>query len=131
MIEVRDGSVRNYFGNYDSYLLSVESEVDAGERERNAQAGAKGKVATPGNQPTGSAAQEHRQARRDQRKTEKEIKNLEKKIARLDEEKRELNDKMMSETNAQEAMKLHEAIEKLNQELIESEERWLELSEET
>ena len=50
-------------------------------------------------------------------------------IARLDEEKRELNAKMLTETDPDEAMKLHEAIEKLNEELTSSEERWLELSE--
>jgi ATP-binding cassette subfamily F protein 3 len=129
VIEVRDGSVKNYFGNYDSYLLSVENEIDAGERERMQQTGGKTKSAPAGGKTPASPSQDHRQARRDQRKTEKEIKNLEKKIARLDEEKRDLNEKMLSETNPQEAMKLHEAIEKLNQELTESEERWLELSE--
>ncbi len=124
VIEVRDGSVKNYFGNYDSYLLSVENEVDAGERERLGQSG--------GNKPdvAGRApSKDHRRDRRDRRKTEKEIKNLEKKIARLDEEKRELNAKMLTETDPKEAMKLHEAIEKLNGELTSSEERWLELSE--
>lgn len=126
VIEVRDGSVKNYFGDYDSYLLSVENEVDAGERERLGQSG--------GNKPeiAGRApSKDHRRDRRDRRKTEKEIKNLEKKIARLDEEKRELNAKMLTETDPKEAMKLHEAIEKLNGELTSSEERWLELSEET
>jgi ATP-binding cassette subfamily F protein 3 len=126
VIEVRDRSVKNYFGDYDSYLLSVENEVDAGERERLGQSG--------GNKPeiAGRApSKDHRRDRRDRRKTEKEIKNLEKRIARLDEEKRELNAKMLTETDPKEAMKLHEAIEKLNGELTSSEERWLELSEET
>ena len=31
--------VRNYFGDYASYLQSVESEIDSGERERNLSAG--------------------------------------------------------------------------------------------
>ena len=39
VIEVRDGSVKNYFGDYDSYLQSIESEVDQGERQRERQAG--------------------------------------------------------------------------------------------
>ena len=34
VVEVRDGSVRNYFGDYDSYLQSIEKEIDEGERER-------------------------------------------------------------------------------------------------
>ena len=113
VIEVRDGSVKNYFGDYDTYLLSVENEVDAGERERMAQA--KGKTAPAGGKPPAAASPaDHRQVRRDQRKTDKEIKNLEKKIAKLDEEKRELNAKMLTETDPNEAMRLHEAIEKLN-----------------
>ena len=124
VIEVRDGSVKNYFGNYDTYLLSVENEVDAGERERLGQSGGN-KAGTPGHAPS----KDHRRDRRDRRKAEKEIKNLEKRIARLDEEKRELNAKMLTETDPDEAMKLHEAIEKLNEELTSSEERWLELSE--
>ena len=33
VIEVRDGSVKNYFGDYDTYLVSVENEVDDGERD--------------------------------------------------------------------------------------------------
>ena len=37
---------------------------------------------------------------------------------------------MLNETDPQEAMRLHQAIEKLNQDLVETEERWLELSEE-
>ncbi len=134
VIEVRDGSVKNYFGDYDSYLLSVENEVDASEHERLAQA--KGKAAAVAGKPPvprkapASSPDDYRQVRRDQRKTEKEIKNLEKKIAKLDDEKRELNAKMLNETDPQEAMRLHQAIEKLNQELVETEERWLELSEE-
>lgn len=142
VIEVRDGSVKNYFGNYDSYLLSVENEVDAGERERLAHSQGNPSQGNPsqGNQSkrrsttvAGKAVapkKDHRQARRDQRKTDKEIKNLEKKIARLDEEKRELQTRMLEETDPQEAMRLHEAIEALNQDLTESEGRWLELSEE-
>ena len=39
VIEVRDGSVKNYFGDYETYLQSVEQEVDQGERERAAGSG--------------------------------------------------------------------------------------------
>jgi ATP-binding cassette subfamily F protein 3 len=128
VIEVRDGSVRNYFGNYDSYLVSVETEIDDGERERLKQN--KAKPAPVADRSPVSASQDHRQARRDNRKAEKEIKNLEKRIAKLDEEKRALNTKMMTVTDPNEAMRLHREIEELSRELAETEERWLQLSEE-
>jgi ATP-binding cassette subfamily F protein 3 len=133
VIEVRDGSVKNYFGNYDSYLESVEKEIDEGERERAGQARRKagqsnGKQSSGGSPPA-SKAIDYRQSRRDQRKAEKELQNLERKIARLDDEKRELNEKMLSETDPDEALRLHEAIEEINRELTGSEERWIELSE--
>jgi len=124
VIEVRDGSVKNYFGDYDTYLESVEKEVDDGERERNAKAG--NSKASSSSKPTGK---DYRQNVRDQRKAEKEVKNLEKKIARLDDEKRTLNDKMLTETKPDAAMKLHEQIQELEKELAGCEERWLELSE--
>ncbi|TWU46045.1 putative ABC transporter ATP-binding protein YheS [Novipirellula aureliae] len=123
VIEVRDGSVKNYFGDYDTYLESVEKEVDDGERERNAKVG--NSKAGSSSKPTGK---DYRQNVRDQRKAEKEVKNLEKKIARLDEEKRKLNEQMLTETKPDAAMKLHEQIQELEKELAGCEERWLELS---
>ncbi len=127
VIEVRDGKVKNYFGNYDTYLESVEKEIDDGERER-AQKGKGAQKSPSGPAPKGKA--DYRQNQRDQRKAEKEVKNLEKKIARLDDEKRALNDKLMNETNPDEAVRLHEEMTKINEELTAAEERWMELSEE-
>ena len=126
VIEVRDGKVKNYFGDYSAYLESVEQEVESGERERS---GGKGNTGHPKaqNQTSGN---DYRQARRDTRKVEKEIKNLEKKIAKLDDEKRQINTELMSETDPEKAMKLHESIQDLSQQLEECEERWLELNEE-
>ena len=44
VIEVHDGRVKQYFGNYDDYLVSVESEIDEGERQRTGKsAGGGGK----------------------------------------------------------------------------------------
>lgn len=123
VIEVRDGSVKNYFGNYDSYLQSVESEIDEGERQRNSAAG----KSPEAGKPTGKAS-DYRESQRDQRRTEKEIKNLEKKIARLDDEKREINEKLLTETDPDKAVQLHESLIELTSELEAAEERWMELS---
>ncbi len=37
IIEVRDGTVKNYLGDYDAYLYAMNKEIDDGERERDAQ----------------------------------------------------------------------------------------------
>ncbi len=118
VIEVRDGSVRNYFGSYQSYCESVEKEVDEGERVRNAAAGTTPKKSSGGGGKNNAS-----------RNPGKELKNLERKIAKLDDQKKELSQKLLNETNAKEAMKLHEEVEAIKTELAEAEEKWLELSE--
>lgn len=126
VIEVRDGSVRNYHGDYDKYLESVEKEIDEGERERaNATASGKFTGTAPNGKPSGG-----KKPQRDERKIRKEIRNLEKKIARLDEDKREVNDQLLTETDPDEAVKLHEQLTAIGEELGEAEERWMELCEE-
>ena len=123
VIEVRDGTVKNYFGDYDSYLQSVETEIDRGERER-------AKAAGRDPEPRGkkNAAKDYRADKQETRRVEKEIKNLEKKIARLDDQKKAINQKLLSETNPDEAVRLHEELTKISDELESAEERWLELS---
>ncbi len=127
VIEVRDGKVRNYFGDYDAYLAAMENEVDEGERQRTG--GTKpATAALPAGAPPKSKEVDHRQNQRDQRRGDKEIKNLEKKIARLDGEKKAINEKLLTETNAAQAMRLHQELEAVTAEMSEAEERWLELS---
>lgn len=122
VIEVRDGNVKNYFGNYASYLESVETEVDEGERERA------GKTKNSGGPPPKSKGEAHRQNQRDQRRVEKELKNLEKKIAHLDDEKRSINEQLLQATDPDEAVRLHEQLTEIGEALNVAEERWMELS---
>lgn len=122
VIEVRDGRVRNYFGSYETYCEAVEKEVEEGERARNAAAG------KPAGKPGVKSGGDDRQGHKDQRKTGKELKTLERKIAKLDDEKRELNEKLLTETRPDEAVRLHDQIKAIEVELSEAEERWLELS---
>ena len=123
VIEVRDGKVKNYHGNYDSYLQWVESEIDEGERVRNA-----GKSGNANGKAPKSKTTDSRQSHKDQRRVDKEIKNLEKKIARLDDEKKSLAQQLLSETDPEKAMELHEQQTKIGEELSAAEERWMELS---
>ena len=122
VIEVRDGQVRNYGGNYDAYLYTVNKEIDDGERERNAAMS----KPLPGKSPKPAK----RALQRDERKVRKEVSTTEKTIARLDKEKSEFNTQLLTETDPDEALRLHNEITRLATELANAEQRWFELQEE-
>ena len=122
VIEVRDGRAKNYIGNYDAYLYSINKEIDEGERQLKAS-----KLKQQhGRKPPKS---DHRASQRDQRKLQKEIRNVERKVARLDEQAKQLNAELLQETDAEEALRIHNEAAAVNAELGEAEERWLELQE--
>ena len=126
VIEVRDGTVKTYFGDYNTYLESVEKEVDDGERLRaglKVTATSNAAAKAPKMKTT-----DYRETQRENRRIEKEIKNLEKKIQRLDEEKKSINDQLLTETDPKKATELHEEQTRITVELAYAEEKWLELS---
>ena len=75
-------------------------------------------------------AKAHRAPARSEKIVRKEMKTLEKTIAQLDEQKRELNAKLLETSNAKEALRLHNEIAALTDQLAPAEERWCELQEE-
>ena len=125
VVEVRDGAVRHYGADYESYLYAVNKEIDDGERER-----AKSQQHTDDvRRSAPTRGRENQRANREQRKLRKELKNLEKKIASLDEEKKDVNAQLLSTTDQDEAIELHDRLTDIDEVLGEAEERWLELQE--
>ncbi len=126
VIEVSNGRARNYGGDYDAYLYSVNKEIEEGERERSG-----GKMATPPAGKTGASGKsKSSMSGKEQHNARKQLRNLEKSIARLDEQRKALNAEMLEESDAAKAMDLHNKINAIQVELRAAEEKWCELSEE-
>jgi len=107
----------------------VQKEIDEAESTRHGGAPKKASPANnasksaPKNQPSKAAPQI------DQRTARKQIGNLEKTIAKLDQQKKELNQQLMETIDPQAALKLHEELTKVSEELDAAETRWAELQE--
>ena len=120
-MEVRDGRVLNYRGDYEAYLYSINKEIDDAEQaQRPAKA--------PTNARKSSKASEHVTKRSD-REMRKEMAGLEKTISGLEEQKADVNQQLMAATDPAEALRLHTELTSLTTQLSKAEERWFELQE--
>lgn len=118
VIEVREGTAKNYIGDYDAYLYSINQEIEQGDRGVSSTAA--------GETQNSSSTKELTQ--NEQRALRKQIKAIERKIARLDDERKALNEQLLNVSDPNEAMKLHQKVETISAELAEAEEEWLELN---
>jgi ATP-binding cassette subfamily F protein 3 len=125
IIEVRDGHVTNYAGQYDAYLYSVNKEIEEGEREQATKmAKAPAALIAKTNKAPPKAA------RRNEREVRKELSTIEKAIARLDDQKRQSSALLSNTADQNEAMRLHNEVQSLTAQLAQAEERWCELQSE-
>lgn len=123
IVEVRDGRVINYRGDYEAYLYQVNKEIEDGERELAAQKSAGPPPTAKGSKGAGRTSQ------KDERAVRKEMSSLERTIQKLDDQKKEVNEKLMRSTDPAEAMTLHEEVTAIGEELAKAEDRWCELQE--
>jgi len=124
IIEVRDGSAKNYLGDYDAYLHAMNQEIEDGNRDTSA-----GKSARQKSAGKKEMTKEERIAnQQDHKRRRKQVQALERKIARLDDQKKEINQQLLTETDPAKAVELHDEVTKLTQELSDAENQWLDLS---
>jgi ATP-binding cassette, subfamily F, member 3 len=123
IIEVRNGRVVNYLGDYETYLYAINKEIEEGERD----------TATRMSKPPVEVLKSKNTAKpalRNEREIRKELSNVERMIAKLDDQKKLSNSQLMSATDPKEALRLHNEVLELANQLNQAEERWCVLQEE-
>ncbi len=120
ILELNDGGIKEYLGNYDYYLekrMETEAKTEVGPTENSA------------------TKQDWRASKEEQaalRKRANELKRVEERIEKLEEKKTSLEEQMSDDSVASDAPKLMELngeLEKITEELNELYEKWEELSE--
>ena len=124
IIEVRDGRVVNYRGQYETYLARVEDEIEAGERELATE-----RKKLPPEVLKASAAAA-RPALRTEKEARKELKTAEKLIAQLDAQKRTLTAQFLNSSNGGESKRLETELAGVTEQLGEAEDSWGQINEE-
>jgi ATP-binding cassette subfamily F protein 3 len=128
VVEVKDGRVVNYLGDYGAYLAAVTREIDDAEAADSLSKKSSGrKPAPPTDKGSGRRATP---AVRNDRDIRKEIATLERAIAKLDTEKKQHHAALLAATDPAEALKFHNEMTAVAAKLTAAEERWLELQDE-
>jgi ATP-binding cassette, subfamily F, member 3 len=121
IVEVRDGRVVNYRGNYEAYLYSINQEIDDAEQQLPAR---QARTLPEAGKPSKTS---NRATPRDERARRKEMATLEKTISRLEGEKRSTNEQLLAATDPAQALRLHQELASLSAELETAEQRWFRL----
>ncbi len=123
VIEVRDGRVALFPGDYREYVDHVLLEIAAGERD-------------PKDRPARQPAPPHpdKDVRKERARAlhalQRELSSAEKQLERLGERKAELNRQFLASSNPSEAQRLHAEISAVSGKITALEERWMTLHEE-
>jgi ATP-binding cassette, subfamily F, member 3 len=144
IVEVRDGRVVNYRGDYEAYLYSINQEIDDAEAQhhppppssrgsapsQNAKPSASGLARTANKPPKPKASSPQPPASSSSdRELRKTMATLEKTISRLEAQKKALHEQLLTTTDPAEALRLHHEFTTVSGELEKAENHWLKLQE--